>query len=255
MQAAVRERRGIPFFYDKTASEFQQDIYERYGDMVLRQTALHLADELWGTYPVQVVFDAFFEAHLPESLQHILEIGCSVGRWIATLAQRYPEAVCWGMDYSYQMLKRAREFWLLDEELTLDFANKGFPKPLKIQGHQLSNLQFGLCKAAHLPFDDDSQDLVMSSFLLDRLDNPTKGLAEMQRVLKKGGKLFLLSPLNFAKASHWNDYYPAIKIYVLLEKMGFKILDWKEDVIIQEPLDAHGNLVRWKCLGLVAEKL
>jgi hypothetical protein len=53
----ILDRKGIPFFHQKTALEFQQDVYERYHEMVMRQSALHLADELWGAYPFQAVFD------------------------------------------------------------------------------------------------------------------------------------------------------------------------------------------------------
>lgn len=254
MKTPISHRRGIPFFYQKTEVEFQQDPYERYADMVMRQSALHLADDYWGSYPMQAVFD-FAEAHYPtENLQHILEIGCGVGRWIGNLAQRHPTASCWGIDYSYQMLRQARDFWVQGEEISIELASRGFPN-LKTQGHQLSNLQLGLAKAANLPFEDNSQDLVLNSFLLDRTDNPTNALIEMRRVLKPNGKLLVLTPLNFGQAIHWKTYYPPVKIVHILTQMGFRILEWQEDLLIHEPLDAHGNVVRWKCLGFVAVKV
>ena len=48
MKIPIQTRQGIPFFHDKNEKEFQQDPYERYDPMVIRQSALHLADELWG---------------------------------------------------------------------------------------------------------------------------------------------------------------------------------------------------------------
>ncbi len=254
MKAPTSYRRGIPLFYPKTEAEYRRDLYERYEDMVLRQSALHLADDYWGKYPMHAVLD-FAEAHYPkEEIQHILEIGCGVGRWIANLAQRYPTASCWGIDYSYQMLKQARAFWVLGEEITIDLASRGLPYDLKVQGEQLGNLQFGLAKAANLPFEENSQDLVLNSFLLDRLDNPTKALVEMYRILKPNGKLIVLTPLNFGQAMHWKTYYPPVKIYHLLPQIGFQILDWQENIIIHEPLDLHDNAVTWKCLGFAATK-
>lgn len=255
MNQPIYYRKSIPFFHDKTAIEFQKDNYERYDEMVIRQSALHLADEIWGMYPMQKILD-FAQDHYPklDSESQIVELGCAVGRWIANLAKHYPQANCWGIDYSYQMLKRAHEFWVKGKDISIDLSNKGFPQVFDIQASQLKNLQFGLAKVEQLPFADQSQDLVLNSFLLDRLDDPIKGLNEMYRILKQHGKLILISPLNFQQAAQWAKLYPASKIRDLLNQLGFKILDWTEDLIIREPLDARGNLIEWKCLALVAKK-
>lgn len=253
MKSIMLHRKGIPFFYQKTALEFQQDVYERYHEMVIRQSALHLADDLWGKYPFQPVLD-FAKTHYPnQNISNIVDIGCSVGRWIATLAKAYPKATCWGIDYSYQMLKRANEFWVEGKDIEIDLTEKGLAKSTQ-QGHQFENLKFGLAKAENLPFRDDSQDLVVNSFLIDRLENPTKGLQEMYRVLKPNGKLIAVTPLNFNKAEHWQTYFPPLNIKTILTAIGFEIIDWKEDILVNEPLDFRGNVVRWKCLGFVAEK-
>lgn len=253
MQPAIHHRKGIPFFHDKTELEYKEDVYERYHEMVVRQSALHLADAFWEGYPFQPIFD-FAEKHYPkEKGLNILEVGCGVGRWIANLAKRYPESTCWGIDYSYQMLKRANECWVEGKEITIDLTDKGLGQH-SIQGEQVKNVDFGLAKAEKLPFENDSQELVVSSFLLDRLENPIKGLEEMYRVLKPKGQLILVSPLNFKKAVHWEMYYPSSKLSNSVKKIGFEVLDWKEDMIVKEPLDGHGNLLRWKCLAFVGQK-
>jgi ubiquinone/menaquinone biosynthesis C-methylase UbiE len=250
----ILDRKGIPFFHQKTALEFQQDIYERYHEMVIRQTALHLADEIWGKYPFQPVLDFAETPSANQEVSNILEIGCSVGRWIGTLAEQHPKATCWGIDYSYQMLKQANRFWVKREELSVDLSDKGFSE-LLIKGKQLDNLQFGLAKAEKLPFDENSQDLVLNSFLIDRLENPTAALEEMYRVLKPKGKLIVITPLNFQKTAHWETYFPPIQLANILKNIGFEILEWKEAIMIDEPLDFRGNVVRWKCLGFVVEKI
>ena len=254
MKTPVNYRKGIPFFCHKSTTEFKSDVYERYDEMVVRQTALHLADEVWGNYPMQAVLD-FAKAQYENLDDHnIVEVGCGVGRWIGSLATRFPKSTCWGIDYSYQMLKRAREFWIEGQELAIDLKNKGAQGLLSIKGHQLDNLQFGLAKATRLPFDDESQDLLLNSFLLDRLESPTDGLLETYRVLKPNGKLILITPLNFNKAEHWESYYPPVKLNALMTDMGFQILEWQEEIILQEPLDLRGNTVSWKCLGVLANK-
>jgi len=222
--------------------------------MVVRQAALHMADKLWGRYPFQPIFD-FAEGHYPKATGiNILEIGCGVGRWIASLAQQYPKSNCWGIDYSYQILKCANDFWVKGQEISIDLTDKGLAQQSQ-KGKQLNNLRFGLAKAEKLPFDDNSQHFVMNSFLLDRLAHPMAGLQEMYRVLRPKGKLIVSSPLNFKKAEHWERYYPPTQLYNILKAIGFEILDWEEDIIVDEPLDGHGNSVRWKCLGFVVKKL
>ena len=151
------------------------------------------------------------------------------------------------------MLKRAHEFWVQGKELSIDWTDKGFPQQ-SIKGKRFQQLKFGLAKAENLPFDDNSQDLVLNSFLIDRLENPIQGLKEMYRVLKPSGQVIVVTPLNFTKAKHWKMYYPTTQIATILKKIGFEIMDWQETIIVNEPLDVHGNLLHWKCLGFVAKK-
>jgi hypothetical protein len=72
--------------------------------------------------------------------------------------------------------------------------------------------------------------------------------------LKVGGKLIIVTPLNFKHAISWDRLYPSYKILELLEGVGFTIIHSEEDLLISEPLDAHGNSIQWKCLALVAQK-
>ena len=171
MRSPILHRNSIPFFYDKSPGEFQKDRYERYDPMVIRQTALHLADHLWGGYPLQPVLD-FAQPHLPSSLQNIVELGSSVGRWIGILAKQYPTATCWGIDFSYQLLKRAKEFWVGQKSVQIDTSKLGFTGYENLEGLAVENLNFGLAKASILPFDEHSQDLVVHSCLLYTSPSP-----------------------------------------------------------------------------------
>ena len=204
---------------------------------------------------MQGVLD-FAESHYPKQPpQQMVEVGCGVGRWIATLAQRHPQATCWGIDYSYQMLKRAHEFWVQGRAIDIDWSHKGFPPLPPVQTQPLDNLHFGLAKAADLPFEANSQNLVVSSFVLDRLEAPLEGLRDMHRVLQPQGRLILVTPLNFEQKIHWAQCYPASKIHNLLQGLGFEVLHWEENLLLSEPLDVHGNAVTWRCLGVVGVKM
>ena len=254
MKSPISYRHKIPFYYDKSKVEFQKDIYERYHEMVLKHNALHLADKLWGQYPMQSILDFGREYIKSIKPKNILEVGCGVGRWIADLASSHPQSVCWGIDYSYQMLKQANDFWIKSKDLDLDMSHKGFNKMLHVPGSSLAKINFGLAKVSELPFDDHSQDFVCSSFLIDRLADPAAGMLEMIRVLKPNGILVIITPLNFENADHWDSFYPTEKLSQFLIELGLELLEWKKEMHIEEPLDARGNCVMWKCLGVVANK-
>ena len=55
MEKPVSFRMQIPFFINKSETDFQKDLYERFDDMVVRHIALHLADDLWGEYPLSLI--------------------------------------------------------------------------------------------------------------------------------------------------------------------------------------------------------
>ena len=256
MKKPISFRMQIPFFIKKSEIDFQKDLYERFDDMVVRHIALHLADELWGVYPFQKGLDFITLAlrHLQNEKEvDILELGCGVGRMIGTLAKENSEGNFWGIDYSYQMLKQGHDFWVENKTILLDLSHKGFSS-IHLPGHQLKNLNFGLAKAQELPFQNESQDFVFSHFLLDRLKQPLEGLKEMQRVLKPGGKIIIVTPLNFLHKDHWKQFYPSIKLFQVIKNMGFEILEWEDDFTMEEPLDLRGNALKWNCLGMVLQK-
>lgn len=251
MQNPIRIRGDVPFYYHKSLEQFRIDPYERYDPMVIRQSMLHLADELWNIYPMQPIND-YIVANCPDqSPKNILEIGCGVGRLIGNMAIEYPQSKCWGIDYSYQMLKRASEIWITAKEVALDVSKFGFQSTIHLQTRSLTNLKFGLAQSENLPFLDGSQDLVISSFLLDRLQDPMKGLDEMKRVLSPSGRIIIVTPLNFNSMKNWDQFFPIDKLREEIEGLGLKVLDWKEGFIIKEPMDARGNYIRWNCIATV----
>ena len=246
----LHHRRQIPFYWDKTPSEFSQDPYERYSEMVMRQSALHLANSFTESYPFQTILD-WGSPYLAG--EKIAEIGCGVGRWVGEMAKANTDASFWGIDYSYQMLRQARDFWVEGKEVTIDMEHRGWEK-IVLAGHQLKNLQFGLAKAEALPFESASLDGICSSFLLDRVAEPGKVLEEMFRVLKVGGRMVLVSPLNFQRKAHWARFFPVERLIEFLEGIGFEIIDQGE-FEVWERLDAGGNGVCWRGVGVVGERV
>ncbi|THH37959.1 class I SAM-dependent methyltransferase [Neolewinella litorea] len=247
------ERRGIPLYYRKSEEEVRQDVYERYDELVARQTALHLADELHGGYPLQPLAD-YLQPWIPAGpARAVADVGCSVGRLVGDIALAHPDWDCYGIDFSYQMLRQGRDYWTAGKSVSANLLRYGYPLE-SFTGHQLPNLQFALADAAALPFPDHSLDLLINTFLIDRLPDARRAFTEWQRVVKPGGRVVMVSPLNFLKQKQWEHFHPPIKIVDHLLREGWQLLDLTDPLDLEEPMDKRGNVVRWRTLALVLER-
>jgi ubiquinone/menaquinone biosynthesis C-methylase UbiE len=103
-------------------------------------------------------------------MRSILDIGSGAGQ-IARHLLKYSDSgtkvTC--IDLSHQMLRRAR--------------------------NRLKNSrpEFVTADLARLPFADGSFDCITCGYVLEHLPDPQPGLAEIARVLARGGRLFLLT--------------------------------------------------------------
>lgn len=252
MKSPVSIRGDIPFYYSKSEEEFKGDIYERYDELVTRQTALHLADSLHGAYPFQDLLDYVLQ-WLPagEDLRAI-DVGCSVGRLAGEIARRHSGWSVTGVDLSYQMLRQANDYWVKGETLRPNLVRYGFGTPT-LSTTPLPNLRFALAKAEELPFSDQSIDVLVNTFLIDRLPDPFAAFPEFRRTLTPGGRLITVTPLNFLQPASWRQAYPPVKIFEHLQRNGWKVLDWLDPFDLFEPMDVRGNAVRWSCVAFVCE--
>src|SRR6266436_6227 len=109
-----------------------------------------------------------FVEHICSTLEkrppHILDVGCGTGANLELLA-RYGKAE--GVDVSPEALAFCRE-------------------------RGLQNVRQG--EAEHLPYADDSFDLVTALDVVEHLDDDAAGLREMRRVLRPGGRALLFVP-------------------------------------------------------------
>ena len=113
-------------------------------------------------------------SHLPtfdrDSPLTMLDMGCGTGRETAALQLHYPKAIITGLDLSEGMLAYARNHYLPE-------------KGIWIQGD-----------IEHMPFADNTFDLVFSSLAIQWCESLGNALVEACRVLKPGG-WFLFSTL------------------------------------------------------------
>ena len=83
-----------------------------------------------------------------------------------------------------------------------------------------------LANLMHLPFCAASFDASVCTQVLEHVPEPAQVLAELYRVLKPGGKLFLSVPQSWYQHQKPYDYYryTSFGIRYLLEKTGFEVL-------------------------------
>jgi ubiquinone/menaquinone biosynthesis C-methylase UbiE len=119
-----------------------------------------------------------------------LDVACGTGRLLAFLHDAWPGMKLTGIDLSAPYLEEARRLIGRTARVKLDEA-----------------------AAEALPFDDASQDLVVSSFLLHELPKKIRAqvIAEMARVVKPDGLVVLVDSIQKGDHAPWDgllDLFP-----------------------------------------------
>jgi SAM-dependent methyltransferase len=102
----------------------------------------------------------------------ILDLGTGTGTVALEAARRWPAAAVTGIDASRGMILAARER-----------ARQDLP------ASDAARISFDIADAGHLPYPDGTFDLVVSSFVLQLVQNRLAVLREAHRVLRPGGVL------------------------------------------------------------------
>lgn len=95
-----------------------------------------------------------------------VDVACGTGRLAEELSRLRPDATVLGLDFSWEMVRRAR-------------AEPG----------ERERLGFAVGDAMRLPLADASVDVVTIAFGLRNLPEPGRGLLELRRLLRPGGRL------------------------------------------------------------------
>jgi SAM-dependent methyltransferase len=89
-----------------------------------------------------------------------------------------------------------------------------------------------VCDLAAIPVEDERFDHVLLTQVLEHIPEPATVLAELNRVLKPGGTLWLTAPLFYAEHERPYDFfrYTRYGLRHLLEGAGFAVreIDWME---------------------------
>lgn len=117
----------------------------------------------------------------------VLDLCCGTGDILEIIEKKYKNVELYGLDFSEQMIKMAES--------------------------KNINAEFVVSNAENIPYDDNSFDIVISSFGLRNVQDKQKVLAEIFRVLKKDGKFM---HLDFGKKNIFNKifnlYVPVVSL-------------------------------------------
>ena len=125
----------------------------------------------------------------PQVSDNTLDVGCGTGWAVLQLGLMLTRGRSCGIDLAPAMIERA-----------------------KAKAAGLQNVEFKLGDAENIPYGSDRFDALMCSSSFHHYPNPVKALREFRRVLKAGGKAYLLDT--------YRDQSPLIFLYDL----GHKIL-------------------------------
>jgi demethylmenaquinone methyltransferase / 2-methoxy-6-polyprenyl-1,4-benzoquinol methylase len=144
--AAERTAAGVRRMFDRVAPRYD-----------LANTVFSLGqDRLWRRAAAQATGLADGEA--------AVDVACGTGALAEELATLAPGARVVGLDFSWEMVRRAGEG---------------------------AGPRFAVADALRLPLADGSVDVVTIAFGLRNLPEPARGLLEFRRVLRTGGRLVL----------------------------------------------------------------
>lgn len=149
----------------------------------------------------------------------VVDIGCFIGEklWQVSDHKNYLGI---GVDIALDSLKAAQK--------------------IDIYGHK-----FIAADMEHLPFKDNSIDLIMVFDVIEHLSHPEKGFSEIARVLKPGGKLLLHIPL---KDNKWSMFWWKRKLFPALAQQDYDDVGHSDDRMytsfqLRQYMNSHGMIV------------
>jgi ubiquinone/menaquinone biosynthesis C-methylase UbiE len=116
------------------------------------------------------IISALWQTQRPASGTQVIELGCGPGFYSRKLARRFPEIAVTGVDRSESQVRSARE---------------------RAAAESINNCTFERVNALALPCTEGTFDILIASRILTVLPDHERAVAEMFRVLKRGGRCFI----------------------------------------------------------------
>jgi ubiquinone/menaquinone biosynthesis C-methylase UbiE len=253
----------IPLFATRTDEQRQTDKYDKDFEYVDRYTGLFAyANVLLGHGGGEGLYrttSCALLSHLDRDAENtVLDIGCGVGRILYDCAELFPNSFFVGMDFAYNMCVRTKQIVISGEEVSLadSLAHSGFgPEDLVLQKaktKKAKNLFIAQGSVMDLPFNDNSFNCVVNTYLIDRVEKPRAAIAEMIRVLRPGGLYVLTDPLNFEKSEPQKSLPTVRTLIDEITDCGVDVVESFDGLVYRQIKDTRGNyddFMSFVCIG------
>jgi ubiquinone/menaquinone biosynthesis C-methylase UbiE len=166
-------------------------------------------------------------ASLPTGIT-LLDVGTGPGYLLAYLAPKRPDMHLFGLDRSYRMIDRGQR-----------------RQPGRVQ--QKRCCAWLVADAAALPFPNGIFDQVIATFSFHIWPQPTPGLTEILRVLRRGGRAWIYEMKLEASTRDLRQFAREEKLLYPLVYLGFKTLSWHHALRLSEvvPILQKLGAPRW----------
>jgi len=152
------------------------------------------------------------------------------------------------------MLNLARRIVHGAKPVAVKLPSYGFPL-LNIPGYANTRPIFARADVENLPLKNRSADLFFSVNIVDRLPHgPERALREAFRVLRRGGTLVFTDPFNWTEDWLWKRYPDSSTVLRFIEKTGFAIETWFDELSYREIIDARGSVDEFRTVVVSAVK-
>lgn len=240
----------IPVFAPRPEHVRDADRYDRDDGPVDLYTGIAYGHLVFGEGAAEGLYRTMSSLVLASGSAEVLDVGCGVGRVLYDCAPAMPATRFCGVDLAYRHCRRAHRILRGGEPVMLDaWAHRGRPGAVLAETKRLENVWIAQASALALPFAPATFDAVMATLLLCQLDDPAAALAEMARVLRPGGRLFLATPFGFRLAEHWPHQ---ATLAPALQRLGCTVEQWFDGLLYREVLDARGNAHEWRVTCVAA---
>lgn len=238
----------IPVFSPRSEEERRRDRFDGNPSTVDIYTGMAFGHKLFSEGSAEGLYRTMSSLVLSNrNSEQVLDVGCGVGRLLYDCAPALPATAFTGIDYSYEMCRRAARILKSGGDLPLPaWDYRGRTETVLRHTLDLPNVHLAQASALELPFAATTFDAVVATLLLCRLTDPMRGITEMVRVLRPGGRLYLATPFGFNDPLLWKKFAPPSRLRQIIESFGLRIDEWFEGLPYRETIDANGNTHEWR---------
>ncbi len=132
-------------------------------------------------------FRLFADPAIADSLRDrvVLDFGSGYGGKTVEYRRQYSARLVCGIEPFANMVEKSREYAAAAGEQGVEFA---------------------VCGQRHIPYHDESFDVVITHDVLEHVADPLQSMTEIRRVLRPGGLSLNVFPVYFGAMSHHLDY-------------------------------------------------